>query len=86
MTASIEQRQINLEIRDAVEYEVGSKEIKDFEIWAFKSSPARYDGDIAFRFEKTRSTKFDLPANNVEALARIIHIWKHRHDWKLGGT
>jgi hypothetical protein len=85
MTAKI-YSDVSQEIRSAVESEIGAKTMRDFELWAFHQSPAKYDGDIAFMFEKYNSARHELSSNNLEALSRIIHLWKHRNDWKMGGS
>lgn len=74
----------HIEIRAAVEYEIGKRKMRDFELWAFHRSPVVYDENIPFLFSLHRSTKTILPGNNIEAIATIIHLWKHRRDWKLG--
>lgn len=74
------------EIRSAVQFEVGAKNMRDFEMWAFKRSPVTYNEEIPFLFMLSRSTKLTLPEGHVEAVAVIIDLWKKRHDWKHGGT
>ncbi len=74
------------EIRSAVQFEVGAKNMRDFEMWAFKRSPVTYNENIPFLFLLNRSSKFDLPKGHVEAVAVIIDLWKKRNDWKHGGT
>lgn len=75
-----------IEIKAAVQQEVGRENMRDFELWAFRRSPVTYDENIPFLFGLSRSTKTQLPENNIEAIAKIIHLWKRRHDWKHGGT
>ena len=76
----------SVDIRAAVEFEIGKPNMQDFELWAFKRSPVVYDEDTPFIFCLSRSTKMELPENSIEAMAKIIHLWKHRHDWKRGGS
>lgn len=66
------------EIKAAIEFEVGKFQMKDFELWAFRRTPIVYDEKIPFIFSMSRSTKDELPENLVEAIAKIIGMWK-RH-------
>ena len=74
-----------IEVRAAVEYEIGRTKMQDFELWAFNRSPVAYNENITFLFLLSRNVKMQMPDNHLEAIATIIHLWKHRNDWKRSG-
>lgn len=65
-----------IEIRQAVEFEVGKSFMQEFELWAFRRSPMTYNEGTPFVFLISRSTKYKLPKDNIEAISKIINIWK----------
>lgn len=65
-----------IELREAVEFEVGESFMREFELWAFKRSPMTYNEGTPFVFLISRTTKYKLPKDHIEAISKIINIWK----------
>ena len=65
--------------RDWVINLVGLKKLESFEDWAFRNSPYKpgqmiYDGNIAFHWRNTHSTK-GMPDNPDEVVKNIVRLW-----------
>jgi hypothetical protein len=66
----------SFDTRQTVVASIGKENMRQFELWAFKVSPIKYNTDILTLWNLTHSTDEHVSENLNRGLHQIIRFWK----------
>ena len=66
----------SFQIRQEISQSVGTNNLRDFELWAFKVSPVKYNRDLLRLWNLHHASDLHVSENIGEGFSEIIKYWK----------